>query len=120
MTHAADSRARLNAERRRESVCAGLILATGTGMRFGDAPEQLRPARSAAAVERAGYDGRPGHPAVRGPEHVRAPTSSTGDRGACGLLADARTIETGHLCSGGDVDTPEDLEEVRNETRAVV
>jgi CTP:molybdopterin cytidylyltransferase MocA len=69
---------------------------------------------------RAVYDGRPGHPVVLGPEHVAAMAAQGGDRGARGLLRDARTIEAGHLCSGRDVDTPEDLEEVRDEARAIV
>jgi CTP:molybdopterin cytidylyltransferase MocA len=69
---------------------------------------------------RAVYDGRPGHPVVLGPEHMAAMAAQDGDRGARGLLRDARTIETGHLCSGRDVDTPEDLEEVRDEARAIV
>lgn len=69
---------------------------------------------------RAGYGGRPGHPVVLGPAHVAVLLQATGDAGARGLLRGARTIEVGHLCSGRDVDTPEDLEEVCDEARAVV
>jgi molybdenum cofactor cytidylyltransferase len=74
------------------------------------------PARPTRAV----YNGRPGHPVVLGPAQIAALATLDGDRGARGLLRDARTIETSHLCSGRDVDTPEDLEEVRDEARAVI
>ncbi len=91
---------------------------------LGDAPLMTsatieRFAREAPGT-RAVYDGRPGHPVVLGPEHVAALTEMDGDAGARGLLRGARVIEVGHLCSGRDVDTPEDLEEVRNEARAVL
>jgi CTP:molybdopterin cytidylyltransferase MocA len=69
---------------------------------------------------RAVYDGRPGHPVVLGADQVAALTRIDGDVGARELLRGARVIEVGHLCSGRDVDTPEDLEEVRNEARAVL
>jgi CTP:molybdopterin cytidylyltransferase MocA len=69
---------------------------------------------------RAVYDGRPGHPVVLGPEEIAALTAIDGDRGARDLLRDARVIEVGHLCSGRDVDTPEDLEELGDEARAVI
>ena len=68
---------------------------------------------------RAVYNGRPGHPVVLGAEHMRALQQLTGDRGARELLGDGPTIECSDLCSGRDVDTPEDLEVVRRETRAV-
>jgi molybdenum cofactor cytidylyltransferase len=69
---------------------------------------------------RAVYDGRPGHPVVLGPEQTAALATVGGDVGARGLLRGARVIEVGHICSGRDVDTPEDLEEVRNEARAIL
>jgi CTP:molybdopterin cytidylyltransferase MocA len=69
---------------------------------------------------RAVYGGRPGHPVVLGPEEIAALTSLTGDEGARGLLRGGPQVEVGHLCSGRDVDTPEDLEEVRHEARAVI
>ena len=69
---------------------------------------------------RAVYDGRPGHPVVLGAEQITALTGVGGDVGARELLRGTRVIEVGHLCSGRDVDTPEDLEEVRNEARAVL
>jgi CTP:molybdopterin cytidylyltransferase MocA len=69
---------------------------------------------------RAVYGGRPGHPVVLGPEEIAALTSLAGDEGARGLLEGGPEVEVGHLCSGRDVDTPEDLEEVRDEARAVI
>jgi CTP:molybdopterin cytidylyltransferase MocA len=70
---------------------------------------------------RAIYDGRPGHPVVLGPDHLRALLSLTGDRGARELLAGGRQIELGGLGDiGRDVDTTEDLERIRNEARAIV
>jgi molybdenum cofactor cytidylyltransferase len=72
------------------------------------------------AGTRAVYDGRPGHPVVLGPEQIAALAAVGGDVGARGLLRGARVIEVGQICSGRDVDTPEDLEEVRNEARAVL
>jgi len=68
---------------------------------------------------RAAHHGRPGHPVVLGPEHLRAVQRLTGDRGASDLLGDGPTIECSDLCSGRDVDTPEDLETIRRETRAI-
>ncbi len=69
---------------------------------------------------RAVYGGRPGHPVVLGPEEITALTSLTGDEGARGLLRGGSQVDVGHLCSGRDVDTPEDLEEVRDEARSVI
>lgn len=69
---------------------------------------------------RAVYEGRPGHPAVLGPVQMRLIGNLHGDRGARGLLQGGKTIECGHLCSARDVDTPEDLEAIRHEARAVV
>lgn len=69
---------------------------------------------------RAVYDGRPGHPVVLGSEQIAGLTRLDGDIGARQLLDGERVIEIGHICSGRDVDTPEDLEEIRNEARAVL
>lgn len=69
---------------------------------------------------RAVYSGRPGHPVVLGSAQRDALANATGDHGARDLLRDATMVEAGHLCSGADVDTPDDLEEVRDEARAVV
>jgi CTP:molybdopterin cytidylyltransferase MocA len=76
---------------------------------------------SAPPGTQAVYDGRPGHPVVLGPDHLRALLSLTGDRGARELLAGGNTIELGGLGDvGRDVDTTEDLERMRNEARAIV
>jgi molybdenum cofactor cytidylyltransferase len=72
------------------------------------------------AGTRAVYDGRPGHPVVLGSEQIAALTRLDGDIGARKLLEGGPVIEIGHICSGRDVDTPEDLEEIRNEARAVL
>jgi CTP:molybdopterin cytidylyltransferase MocA len=91
---------------------------------LGDAPlvtpEVIRMFVSAAPRSRAVYGGRPGHPVVVGPEEIAALISLHGDEGARGLLRGGPEVEVGHLCSGRDVDTPEDLEEVRDEARAVI
>jgi CTP:molybdopterin cytidylyltransferase MocA len=72
------------------------------------------------APARATYDGHPGHPVALGPRELSAIAGLSGDRGARDLLAGARMIECGHLCSGSDVDTPRDLEAIRREARAVL
>jgi molybdenum cofactor cytidylyltransferase len=72
------------------------------------------------APARATYDGRPGHPVALGPKQLAAVSALSGDRGANELLRSARMVECGKLCSGRDVDTPEDLEAIRDEARAVV
>jgi CTP:molybdopterin cytidylyltransferase MocA len=69
---------------------------------------------------RALYGGRPGHPVVLGRAQIAAAADLTGDRGAGSLLRGGREVEAGHLCSGRDVDTPEDLEAIRDEARAVI
>jgi CTP:molybdopterin cytidylyltransferase MocA len=69
---------------------------------------------------RAVFAGRPGHPVVLGPEEIAAGRKLTGDHGARELLGGAKQIEAGHLCSGRDVDTPDDLEAIRDEARAVI
>jgi molybdenum cofactor cytidylyltransferase len=69
---------------------------------------------------RAVYAGRPGHPVVLGPEEVTALTSLSGDVGARKLLRGGPVVEVGHLCSGRDVDTPDDLEEISHEARAII
>jgi CTP:molybdopterin cytidylyltransferase MocA len=72
------------------------------------------------APARATYDGRPGHPVSLGPKQLSAVAALSGDRGARELLSGARMIECGALCSGRDVDTPQDLEAIRSEVRAVI
>ena len=91
---------------------------------LGDAPlvtpEVIARFVGEAPRTRAVYDGRPGHPVVLGPDEVAALTSLRGDIGARELLRGGPVIEVGHLCSGRDVDTPDDLEEISNEARAVI
>lgn len=81
-------------------------------------PELIARFLSAPGGTRATYDGRPGHPVVLGPEQLVRLGELNGDRGARGLLAPGATIECSDLTSGRDVDTPEDLEAMRNEARA--
>ena len=69
---------------------------------------------------RAVYDGRPGHPVVLGPVQMRAIAALRGDRGAREILRGGPTIECGSSTAARDVDTPEDLEAIRHEARAVV
>jgi CTP:molybdopterin cytidylyltransferase MocA len=91
---------------------------------LGDAPlvtaEVIRMFVGQPPRARAVYGGRPGHPVVLGPEEIAALVGLSGDEGARGLLRGGPEVEVGHLCSGRDVDTPEDLEEVRDEARAVI
>jgi CTP:molybdopterin cytidylyltransferase MocA len=68
---------------------------------------------------RAVYEGRTGHPVVLGPAQLQALENLSGDRGARELL-DGEEIECSALSSGRDVDTPDDLEAVRDEARAVI
>jgi CTP:molybdopterin cytidylyltransferase MocA len=69
---------------------------------------------------RAIYHGRPGHPVVLGADEIAALAALHGDRGARGMLHGGPVVEVGHLCSGRDVDTPDDLEEISHEARAVI
>ncbi len=69
---------------------------------------------------RAVYGGRPGHPVVLGPAQMRAAAGLSGDEGARAVLRGGPEIECSDLCSGRDIDTPEDLEAVRHEARAIV
>ncbi len=73
------------------------------------------------AGTRALWDGRPGHPVVLGPEHLKGIRELHGDRGARGLLSGAREVECAEMGGAGlDIDTPEDLESVRREARAIL
>lgn len=69
---------------------------------------------------RATYHGRPGHPVVLGPDQLAAVAQLTGDVGARALLRGGLEIECADLADGRDVDTPQDLEAIRYEVRAVV
>ena len=81
-------------------------------------PELIARFTSEPAGARAVYRGRPGHPVVFGPEHLEAIAALSGDRGARELLGYGPEIECGDLCSGRDVDTPEDLEAISHEELA--
>lgn len=73
------------------------------------------------AGTRALWNGRPGHPVVLGREHLAQIRELHGDQGARGLLARARGIECADMGGAGwDIDTPEDLESVRREARAIL
>jgi CTP:molybdopterin cytidylyltransferase MocA len=91
---------------------------------LGDAPrivpEVISLFAGAAPGTRAVYHGRPGHPVVLGPREIAALASLKGDHGAREVVRGGGVIECGSLCSGRDVDTPEDLEAVRGEARAVL
>ncbi len=109
------------------SLRSGLAALEGAAkvvVTLGDAPLVTAAVIARFASEpprtRATYAGRPGHPVVLGREEMAALASPAGDRGARDLLRGGPVIEVGHLCSGRDVDTPEDLEEIRDEARAVV
>ena len=69
---------------------------------------------------RAVYGGVPGHPVVLGPVQMRAIARLHGDHGARELLRGGGTIECGDSSAVRDVDTPEDLEAIRHEARAVL
>ena len=65
-----------------------------------------------AALARASYAGRPGHPVLIGRDHWPGVVSSAkGDRGARRYLEDhpVTLCECGDLASGRDLDRPEDL-----------
>ena len=65
-----------------------------------------------AALARASYGGRPGHPVLIGRDHWPGVVSSArGDRGARRYLEDhpVTLCECGDLASGRDLDRPEDL-----------
>jgi CTP:molybdopterin cytidylyltransferase MocA len=91
---------------------------------LGDAPlvtpEVIELFVEAEPRTRAVYHGRPGHPVVLGAEEIATLAALRGDRGARGLLHGGPVVEVGHLCSGRDVDTPDDLKEISHEARAVI
>jgi CTP:molybdopterin cytidylyltransferase MocA len=71
------------------------------------------------AGSRASYHGEPGHPVVLGPRLMEKAQELDGDQGLRDLVR-WRLVEVGHLASNRDVDTPDDLEAVRDEARAVL
>lgn len=109
------------------SLACGVAALTGAErviVCLGDSPTVrpvlVRRLLSAPPGARAIYDGRPGHPVVLGPDQLTRLRSLSGDVGARELLGEGPLIECGDLASGRDVDTTEDLEEMRGATRAVV
>jgi molybdenum cofactor cytidylyltransferase len=109
------------------SLRTGLAALAGAGkviVTLGDHP-LVTPAVIARFVEeppltRAVYDGRPGHPVVLGAAQISELMTLHGDHGARDLLRGGPVIEVAHLCSGRDVDNPDDLEAVRDEARTVI
>jgi CTP:molybdopterin cytidylyltransferase MocA len=77
-------------------------------------PEMVERLIRAPAGSRAAYRGRPGHPAVLGPQHVRQIEELAGDEGARAILT-GPLIEAADLGIPRDLDTQEDLEQVRRE-----
>jgi CTP:molybdopterin cytidylyltransferase MocA len=72
-------------------------------------------APAGTAAVRTTYDGAPGHPVALGRAILPHVAALSGDVGARELLGHAtvRTFEAAHLCDPGDVDTPQDLEALR-------
>ncbi len=66
---------------------------------------------------RAAHDGVPGFPAVLGPAELALVATLRGDRGLRNLVA-WRLVEAGAPLT--DIDTPDDLEAIRREARAVL
>jgi len=67
-------------------------------------------------LARAAYDGVPGHPVLLGRDHWAAVVATArGDRGARDFLeaTEHRHVECGDLATGRDVDTPDDLDDLR-------
>jgi CTP:molybdopterin cytidylyltransferase MocA len=137
--HADEVLERVDFDRAQPVVCddwsTGQAASLRCGLRALDAADKVivtlgdAPLVTAAVVSRfidepggtrALYDGRPGHPVVLEAEQIRALATLTGDRGARDILRGGPTIECGELCSGRDVDTPDDLEAIRDEARAVL
>jgi CTP:molybdopterin cytidylyltransferase MocA len=83
-------------------------------------PELIARFVGEAPGTRAVFGGVPGHPVVLGPVQMRAIAGLRGDHGARKLLQGGATIECGDSGAVRDVDTPEDLEAIRHEARAVL
>jgi CTP:molybdopterin cytidylyltransferase MocA len=83
-------------------------------------PELIARFVGEAPGTRAVYGGVPGHPVVLGSAQLRAIGGLHGDLGARGLVQGGTTIECGDSSAVRDVDTPEDLEAIRHEARAVI
>jgi CTP:molybdopterin cytidylyltransferase MocA len=79
-------------------------------------PELIRRFAAEPPLTRAAHEGRPGHPAVLGPDEIATARTISGDEGLRSL--DWRLVEAGVPLH--DIDTPDDLEALRREARAVV
>ncbi|MBM7519130.1 nucleotidyltransferase family protein [Nocardioides nitrophenolicus] len=99
------------------SLAAGLAALTGDAalVHLVDLPDVtaavvarvLAAGDDAAALARASYDGRPGHPVLIGREHWEGVArSAVGDQGARAYLAahEVALVECGDLATGADVD----------------
>jgi CTP:molybdopterin cytidylyltransferase MocA len=102
----------------READVSRVIVTLGDQPRVG--PELIGRFVGEPPGTRAVYDGVPGHPVVLGPVQLRAIAGVRGDKGARELLQGGNTIECGDSSAVRDVDTPEDLEAIRHEARAVL
>ena len=80
-------------------------------------PDVIRRLAAEPPGSRAAHDGRPGHPAVLGPELVASALALRGDAGLRDVV-DWRLVEVGVPVR--DLDTPDDLEALRDEARAVL
>ena len=83
----------------------------------GDQPGVTAAAIDRVAAEvpgsRAAYDGRPGHPALLGPDLIAAARALEGDQGLRDVTS-WRLVECGDVADGRDVDTPADLDALRS------
>jgi CTP:molybdopterin cytidylyltransferase MocA len=102
----------------RDAEVSRVIVTLGDQPRVG--PELIARFVGEPPGTRAVYDGVPGHPVVLGPVQLRAIAGVRGDKGARELLRGGNTIECGDSSAVRDVDTPEDLEAIRHEARAVL
>ena len=82
-------------------------------------PRAIEWLASEPAGSRASYHGAPGHPVVLGPRLIEEAKALEGDQGLRDLVR-WRMVEVGHLASDRDLDTPDDLEAIRDEARAVL
>ena len=111
------------AEGQAASLRCGVAALAGAGrvvVTLGDQPLMLPELVARFAHEeppaRALYAGRPGHPAVLGPDQLKAVARLHGDRGARDLLHGCRAIDcSAYGDAGRDVDTPRDLAAIRDE-----
>jgi CTP:molybdopterin cytidylyltransferase MocA len=77
----------------------------------GVTPEAIDRVASQPPGSRAAYDGRPGHPALLGPEQIEAARDLRGDVGLRAI--EWRLVECGDVADGADIDTQEDLRRSR-------